>query len=130
MMNRPRAADLLKTAREKLLEDVRPVLGDSARYTLAMVANAMAIAAREIEAGEAPALAALSRLEQLYGEPPRNLTGLPLSDALSQQERRLARDLRSGHFDRDDDRQRALLEHLRESVIARLRISNPKALKT
>jgi len=32
-------------------------------------------------------------------------------------------------FDAHDDRQRALLTHLRESVVERLRISNPKSVK-
>ena len=44
-------ADLLKVARDTLREAVAPGLGAEARYHAAMVANAMAIAIREVELG-------------------------------------------------------------------------------
>jgi hypothetical protein len=93
-----------------------------------MIANAMAIAAREAHAGEAPAIAALARLDRLHGNPGREPHGAALSEALQREERRLAADIRAGRYDAEDDRQRALLEHLRESVKAKLEISNPKIL--
>lgn len=128
MNNLPQGTALLAIARETLLGQLRPPLGDNARYTLAMIANAMAIAAREGEAGEAPALAALTRLDTLQDHPVRELHGTALTEVLRAQERRLAADIRAGHYDASDDRQRALLEHLRETVAAKLRISNPKTL--
>ena len=128
MMNLPRGADLLAIARETLLEKLRPPLADDARYTAAMIANSMAIAAREADAGETPALAALERLHRLHGETARELHGAALNEALSAHERRLAADIRAGRYDESDDRQRAMLEHLRASVTARLTISNPKLL--
>jgi hypothetical protein len=130
MKNLPGSEDLLAIARETLIAELRPLLGEPARYTLAMVANAMAIAAREIEAGEAPARAALARLDALFGVPARVPGGAALHDALREHDRRLARDIRSGAFDRDDDRRRAVIAHLRESVEARLRVSNPKGLES
>jgi len=129
MKNLPAGADLLAIARRTLISELRPLLGESARYTLAMVANAMAIAAREIEAGERPAREALARLDALFGVAARALTGAALHDALREHDRRLARDIRAGAFDEDGDRRRALIEHLRESVEARLRVSNPKGLE-
>ena len=128
MNNLPRGAQLLAIARETLLAELRPLLDDDARYTAAMIANAMAIAAREAETGDAPQRAALARLEQLYDEPASKPGGSALRDALAQRERRLALDIRSGRFDEDDQKSRAMIEHLWESVLARLRISNPKAL--
>jgi hypothetical protein len=62
--------------------------------------------------------------------PARALTGAALHDALREHDRRLARDIRAGAFDEDGDRRRALIGHLRESVEARLRISNPKSLES
>ena len=127
MNNLPGGADLLSIARGTLLSELLPLANGDARYALLMVANAMAIAAREAEAGDAVARSALARLEKLYGETP---SGDALESRLSEYERRLAQDIRAGVFDAHDEKQRALLEHLRESVVERLRISNPKSLKS
>lgn len=128
MNNLPQGSELLSIARETLLSELRPLLGDNAKYTLAMIANAMAIAAREGEAGEAPALAALTRLDRLHGHAARDPRGAALTEALRSHERRLAGDIRAGKYDARDARQQALLEHLRETVVAKLRVSNPKSL--
>lgn len=127
MNNLPDSSDLLAIARETLLAELRPLLPESARYTLAMIANAMAIAAREIHAGDAAARDALARLDTLYGVSAREREGAALLEALRSHERRLAADIRSGAFDADGERRRQALAHLRASVAARLRISNPKA---
>jgi len=128
MHNLPESSELLLVARKTLLDEIRPLLGESAKYTVAMIANAMAIAAREAEAGEAPALAALARLDRIYGLEPRELHGQALRRALADQERQLADDIRCGRFDTRDDRRRAVVDHLRKMVIARLQVSNPKSL--
>lgn len=128
MKNRPDAADLLAVARETLLKELRPRLDEGDRYTAAMIANAMAIAARELQAGEAEMLAALERLDALYGARPQRARETPAA-ALDARERELARDIRSGAFDADGERRRAVLEHLRLSVRARLAVSNPRALR-
>ena len=128
MNNLPDGAELLQIARETLLSELRPLLGENARYTVAMIANAMAIAAREMEAGEAPAQQALARLGALYDAPACGLNGAKLREALAGLERKLAQDIRAGCFDENNGRQRAMLTHLRESVSARLRVSNPKSL--
>ncbi|HUP94592.1 MAG TPA: DUF6285 domain-containing protein [Burkholderiales bacterium] len=127
MNNLPSGADLLSIARDTLLSELLPLASGEARYALLMVANAMAIAAREAEAGDAPVKSAVARLEKLYGE---TLSGDALESRLSEYERRLTQDIRAGVFDTHDDRQRALLAHLRESVLDRLRISNPKSFKS
>ena len=129
MNNLPSAAELLAIARETLNSEIRPHVQDDARYTVAMIANAMAVAAREIAAGDAPARAALARLDLLHGEGPRELHGEALEDAIAAHGRRLAADIRAGRYDTSDARRRAVLDHLRESVKAKLRISNPKALE-
>ena len=128
MNNLPGGAALLEIAREMLNAEIRPHVDDAARYTVAMIANAMAIAAREAAAGDAPALAALERLDRLHANSPRKLHGEALKAAIAAHERRLAADIRAGRYDASDERQRAALDHLRESVAAKLRISNPKAL--
>lgn len=129
MKNLPGGPDLLAIARETLLTELQPLVGADARYALAMIANAMAIAAREAEAGEAPAMAALARLDKLHDEQPRELHGKALFDALRAHERRLVADIRAGLYDSSGGTQRALLAHLRQSVLEKLRISNPKSLE-
>lgn len=103
MRNLPPGPELLKIARETLLKDVLPGANADAKYALLMIANAMAIAAREAEAGEAP------RFEQ--------------DDA------GLARDIRAGRYDAADEKQREMLAYLRASVVHRLKISNPKLVE-
>ena len=128
MHNLPESSELLLVARKTLLDEIRPMLEDNAKYTVAMIANAMAIAARELEAGETPALAALARLDRIYGVEPRELHGHALRQALADQETQLAGDIRFGQFDAPDERRRAMLDHLRKMVVARLQVSNPKGL--
>ena len=128
MRNLPGGSDLLSIARDTLMNELLPLVADDAKYSLLMVANAMAIAGRDLAAGDTAAVDALGRLDRLYGTPERELHGPALLDAIARHERRLAQDIRNGHFDADDARQRALLEHLQKDVAVRLRISNPKSL--
>jgi hypothetical protein len=128
MHNLPESRELLLAARKTLLDEIRPMLDESAKYTIAMIANAMAIAAREAEVGETPALAALARLDRIYGVQQRDLHGHALRQALADQERQLADDIRIGEFDASGESRRAVLDHLRKAVIARLQVSNPKSL--
>ena len=129
MNNLPEGAELLRIAREALLNEVKPLVTGEGRYTLAMIANAMAIAAREAEAGEARLADALERLAAIYDGPPRELHGAALRTAVHELERRLASDIRAGTFDGDGVKSSGVLEHLRESVNARLAVSNPKYLR-
>jgi hypothetical protein len=129
MKNRPAGAELLSIARETLVAELLPLVAGDRRYAMLMVANAMAVAARELELGDDCDTAELARLDALYGRPKRELHGEALRDAIGAAERELARDIRSGVFDADRARRDALLRHLRESVNARLRISNPKSLR-
>ena len=128
MNNLPDGPGLLRIARAALEAELKPLATGEARYTLAMISNAMAIAAREAEIGEARALEALARLDRIYGEPARELHGAALVEAIAAQERRLSADIRAGAFDAKSDRRDAMLEHLRASVNARLAVSNPKYL--
>jgi len=126
--NLPGGSDLLAIARDMLMRELLPLAADDAKYSLLMVANAIAIASRELAMGHTAEVAALARLDILYGTLPREITGSALRDAIAQYERRLAQDIRAGRFDADDARQRALLEYLQENVAVRLRISNPRSL--
>lgn len=123
MRHDPKAADLLETARAVLRGTILPQLPPSARYEALMVANAMAIAARQVAAGERPAEEARLRLAAIYGVPVE-----PAPD-LGALERRLAADLRQGAFDRPGEARDRVFEHLWRTASDRAAESNPKALR-
>jgi hypothetical protein len=85
-----------------------------------MIANAMAIAARELRDGGAEPAAAAQRLAAFYGT-----AGDAAPEALA---RRLVSDIRAGRFDDGAARDR-LVALLRAELRGRLAIGNPKALR-
>jgi len=95
-IGQPDGASLLAEARRLLSEDLLGQLPEPRRYEARMIANAMAIAGRELAA-------------------------LP---AASSQAKTLARDIREGRYDKDED----LRDRLAAGVLAQLAISNPKVL--
>ena len=119
MRREPSAQDLLETARALLREAVVPRLQGTARYEALMVANAIAIAARQLAAGDRSVRAAYDRLVALY-----DAAGLAPVDL----EWQLARDVRGGVFDAPSPRRSAVFAHLCETARAAAEESHPKAL--
>jgi Domain of unknown function (DUF6285) len=119
---RPSAAELLEAARAALLQELVGDLPERRRYLALMVANAIAIAARELEQGAEAVRADVASLADLYGE----ARGGP--EELERLTRRLCADIRRGRF-AGDGNEAALRAHLRRSAARRTAISNPKALK-
>jgi hypothetical protein len=127
MNDRPDAQNLLATARSVFLSDILPTLPAASRYTALMIANAIAIAQREIGAGYAPLAAECERLRVLLRDPGETPAGEALRSVLAGYNRRLAGDIRSGRF--DGEGRAALLEHLRRTTEEKLAVSNPRLLK-
>jgi hypothetical protein len=142
MRDLPSGPSLLALAREVLLSELVPLLPQERRLDALLVANSMAIAEREAEAGEGPAWAIARELENLYR---------PLTPALSphcrEREgpakgegqgpsgagaagllRRFAHDLRVGAFEDLGARDRAARAVMWRLTIAKLRQANPKFL--
>lgn len=119
MRREPTAANLLETARAVLRDAILPRLPSDGRYDALMVANAMAIVARQIAAGDRPLNEARARLAALYGSP---------DGTLADMERRLARDVRVGVFDAATERRAAVFAHLWATACAAAAESNPRAL--
>lgn len=120
MSDRPRADDLLATAREAVLDQLIPELPPAAQYTARMVANAMAIARRENMQPALPQALLLSF---------RALAGIDDPDQDDDQWcRALVQRIRSGVFDDDAALQARLLHALQAWTDARLAISNPRLL--
>jgi hypothetical protein len=126
MNDRPDARNLLATARDAFTAGILPALPEALRYSGLMIANALAIAQREIEAGPAPARAEWERLRSLLGERPGAPGGEALYAGLAGYNRRLASAIRAGRFDGPE--RAALLEHLRRTTEEKLAVSNPRAL--
>lgn len=111
-------ADLLETARLHLREAVLPQLPESVRYDTLMIANALAIAVRETELGEASARRIDAAIHAFY----RQMGAVPPKGPA---ETALAADLRAGRFHGDPAPLHALLAGV---VREKLAISNPKRL--
>lgn len=127
MNNRPDGAELLRVARKLLRDDLADSIPTELRYEVLMVANAMAIAERECEAGDKDLREELRMLTELYGEEAAGTAGTRLTEKLATLNRRLARDIRAGVLDGACARGVRVL--LRAQTVARLRVSNPKYLK-
>ncbi len=127
MRDKPDGAALLDLARAVLFDDLLAELPEAARYRARMVANAMAIAAREISEGKRTQEADRDALAALYDETPTPADRIDpenLDDALTRLNWWLAAEIRAGRRDGDAP----VHELLRESVRGRLRLANPKAL--
>lgn len=135
MREAPQGQDLLSIARTTLLEKVVPLLPQDQRYSALMVANAMAIALRQWQAGEQWQREELARLHSLLGtaatEASSATNSIPteaetLRNALMTANRALAQKIRHGDFDTPSQPVAELLEWM---ATQRVRESAPKALQ-
>ena len=127
MNNAPDGAELLRVAQKVLRERLMPGIGEDRRYEALMVANAMAIASRELQAGESDLRRELRMLTQLYGDTTVGESGSSTKEKVASLNKRLARDIRSGVL--DGACAQGVRALLKSQVTARLRVSNPKYLK-
>ncbi len=117
---------MLTAAREVLLNELLPLLPEERRLDARLVANCMAIAAREAETAEATGAVA-EQLAALYRSPTDPAIREP-DRGMAELWRRLACDLRIAAFENSPDaeaRARAILWRL---TIAKLRRANPRFL--
>lgn len=120
------AADLLTTACDAFASQLLPALANEHRYVGLMIANAMAIAARECRLGRDAAQNEAARLQKL-------LTDLsphshPSASDLAALRRAASVAIRSGRFD-DPVGGKAVTAELLHAVADWVAISNPKALQ-
>ena len=114
MAARGKGADaLLDLAIETLKTEIAPALPAEKRYAAAMVANALDIARREVEAAEEPQEFVL--LDGFYEDGDGTL-------------KQLAADIRSGQI--GEDANPDLRARLRVHLVAELKIRNPRFLKS
>jgi len=127
MRNRPNALDLLTIARRVHADQVLPHVEKAHRYSALMVGNALANAARELEAGSDPLDEELRRLRAIY--PHADDAGGPVSALLERYNRQLAVDIRDGRFAADRGLREQVRTHLIQTAIERVRETNPKYLE-
>ena len=113
--NNPDAAQLLGIAREALVDELLPALPESLRYTCRMVANAIAIAEREIAAPRPGAEIPRERAAEAGA-----LEGADWRGIVEQ--------MRSGEFEGEDAQRAAVHAALLAEAKARVAVSNPRVL--
>ncbi len=111
--DRPTAAELLSAVRNHLIDTLSPMLEGQPAFHLRVATNALAIVQRTMAEGDALDQAELTRLQKLLGHD-GDLTDL---------NRTLASQIRRGEL---DGRREALLAHLRQTAIDKLRLANPR----
>ena len=128
MGEHPDGVRLLELARAALLDELLPALPRELTYTARLAANAMAIAARELETGSTPRAIERDVLGRLFGDDKETLAGLAKTEtsqeALQRLTWRLVAEIRAGRRDGDPD----VFAILMEGALARLAIANPHAL--
>jgi hypothetical protein len=125
------AADLMTTARDALLRDILPALSGERRYAALMIANSMAIAAREHRLGTDAARSEAARLRNLLADVGPGRADGPERAAADLSALRMAMRaaIRDGAFDAPA-RADAIARELAHTAADWVAISNPKALRS
>jgi len=121
MNDHPDALELIRIASQTLVQDILPGALPEQRYTLRMIANALGIAARELELRDTDSALETLGLNTLYGETKN-------AEDLQQRNRQLSRDIRRGTFESNSAQQAKLRQHLLATARAKLAAAYPKAL--
>lgn len=117
MIDQPDGAELLAVARRALLDTLLPSLPANHAYTALMIANAMAIAGRELQSACHPAYRASDAIQAFYQE-------IDLADPPAADETGLAQLIRQREI--NQAHQCRLHQLLLETTRMRLQVSNPK----
>ena len=129
MRERPTGEELLIIARKVLREELMPLLPDERRYDALMVANAMAIAARQIAFGDAPERRERQNLAGLLGDTVDGDGRTAVNEAVGDLIRRLSAQIRSGELDPGTPDHDAARAFLLDITVQKLRESAPRTLE-
>ena len=122
MNDRPTPLELIRIAHETLTSDILPGAQPEQLYPLRMIANALGIATRELEAHDQDAANETRGLNLLYNET-QNF------DNLGTRNRRLALDIRCGTFENGAAQKAQLRQHLVVTARRKLAAAYPKGLQ-
>ena len=121
MNDRPDALELLRIANHTLAHEILPDAKPDQLYSLRMIANALGIAARELESRDADAESETRGLMTLY----KDTLG---KENLPQLNRKFAQDIRMGRFEQSTEQEAQLRQHLMAVARAKLAVTYPKGL--
>lgn len=130
MRDEPRGDQLLETARAVLREALIPSLPADRRHAALMVANAMSIAMRQLQAGDEPERQEAAALQAMLADVSASNGGPSAPDVrarLAALNRQLCERIREGHADEGPFRE-AVRRHLLAVARGRVAESNPKYL--
>jgi hypothetical protein len=132
VQDRPDAHELAGVVARFLMEEVRPAVPRELRFQVLVAANACAILAREIDAGDDPVIFEAQRLlalidpdadpQAIAEEVDRRPGRFADRDELLALQEQVSAAIRRGDF---DDRWEEAVEVLRESVRAKLEVAHP-----
>lgn len=126
MSRRPDTVTLLQAGRQAVLDLIEPEMPGDRKYRMLMVANAFAIALRDLATGESPDQTELGLFAGLYGPELVQAAGKDAAARLMALNRRLAGEIRDGQW---DEMSQPLMDLLVHQVGVRIARSNPKYFK-
>jgi hypothetical protein len=131
MQDRPTVQELLEAVRTFLEADVVPALDGPRQFHARVAANVLGIVGRELAGEEATLAAEWQRLAPLVGVDPGALpAGLEgLRAAVREATAALAERIRRGDADAGPFRD-AARAHVRETVLEKLAVANPRFLRS
>lgn len=129
MRDQPTGDQLLETARDLLRDELLPVLPGDKRHGALMIANAMAIALRQLKSGDEPERRELDSLKAILATRQSDLRQAngSLMQALVDCNRSLCRMIRAGAADSGQFHDQ-VRSHLLETTRHRVAVSNPRYL--
>jgi hypothetical protein len=113
MYDKPTAAELVSAVRDFLEQQAMPALEGRVAFHARVAANALGIVQRQLELAPGHEAAERARLLALLGH----------DGPLDEQNRELCRRIRSGELEAGTP---GLLEHLRETTLAKLAVDQPR----
>ncbi|MBL6933011.1 MAG: hypothetical protein ISR45_08690 [Rhodospirillales bacterium] len=125
MRDKPDGAELLGLARRILREQLLEHIPPQKKYQALMVANSMAIAARQIEFGDGVEREELSMVANLLGENPEPENSAAVQSALQDCYRKLALQIRKGKIAPGSSSFDDVYELLLDQAKQKVRESNP-----
>ena len=127
MQDHPTYSDLLDAVRHFLETDVVPALEGPKKFHARVAANVLAIVRRELQSEDVQLSAEWVRLDALLGTEPLPAERAARRQRLAERTEALCARIREGDADNEPWRA-AVLAHVRQTVIDKLAVANPKYL--